>query len=205
MPSGRRLDQVIVADVRAGVPSDLLVRRPDIREAEYELRAANANIGAARAAFFPTISLTANGGRASRSLDGLFSGGTSVWLFSPQINVPIFSGGLGKAYLETTKIRKKIEIAQYEKSIQTAFREVADSLAARAGLNERIAATEKLVAAQQKRTDLATARYNEGVDSYFEVLTATLDLYSSRQSLIQLRLSRAIASVNLYKALGGGW
>ncbi len=205
LPSGRRLDQVIVADVRAGVPSDLLVRRPDIREAEYELRAANANIGAARAAFFPTISLTANGGRASRSLDGLFSGGTSVWLFSPQIHVPIYAGGEGKAYVELTQVRKKIEIAQYERSIQSAFREVADSLAARRGLDERIAATEKLVAAQQKRTDLATARYNEGVDSYFEVLTATLDLYSARQSLIQLRLSRAIASVNLYKALGGGW
>lgn len=205
LPNARSLDQVVVAEVKAGVSSDLLRRRPDIREAEHQLRAANANIGAARAAFFPSVALTASGGSSSRDLADLFTNGTGSWMFSPNVTVPIFTGGRNKANLETAEIRKNIGIARYERSIQTGFREVADSLAARSGLAERISATESLVAAQQKRTDLATARYNKGVDSYFEVLTATLDLFNSRQTLIRLRLAREINSVNLYKALGGGW
>lgn len=205
LPQGRTLDQVVVANVKAGVSSDLLYRRPDIREAEHQLRAANANIGAARAAFFPSVTLTADGGTASNSLSKLFSNGTGTWLFSPEVNLPIFDGGRNQANLDYAEIGKKIEIARYEKSIQTGFREVADSLAARTGLDARIAATADLVSAQQKRTDLANARYEKGVDSYFEVLTATLDLYSARQTLIQLRLSRAVNSVQLYKSLGGGW
>ncbi len=205
LPNGRTLDQALVAEVRAGVPSDLLYRRPDIREAEHQLRAANANIGAARATMFPSITLTASSGTASHSLNQLFASGTGSWLFSPQVNIPIFQGGQGLAYIKAAEAGKKISIATYEKAIQTGFREVADSLAARSGLAERITATESLVAAQQKRTDLATARYTKGVDSYFEVLTATLDLYTARQSLIRLRLARSINSVNLYKALGGGW
>lgn len=205
LPQGRSLDQVIVSEVKAGVSSDLLYRRPDIREAEHQLRAANANIGAARAALFPSVTLTASGGTASRSLSGLFANGTGSWLFAPQVNVPIFAGGRGRAGIESAEISKKIEIANYEKAIQTGFREVADSLAARSGLAERITATEGLVAAQQKRADLANARYTKGLDSYFEVLTASLDLYSARQTLIQLRLARSINAVNLYKALGGGW
>ncbi|MEO5917389.1 MAG: efflux transporter outer membrane subunit [Luteolibacter sp.] len=205
LPAGRSLDQVLVAPVKAGVLSDLMRRRPDIREAEHQLRAANANIGAARAAFFPSVSLTSDAGTASRSLSGLFANGTGTWLFSPQINVPIFSGGINKAVLDSAELSKQVEIANYEKAIQTGFREVADSLAARSGLAERITATEGLVAAQQKRTNLATARFEKGVDSYFEVLTATLDLFDARQSLIRLRLAREINAVNLYKALGGGW
>lgn len=205
LPKGRSLDSVIVADVKAGVSSDLMWRRPDIREAEHQLRAANANIGAARAAFFPTVSLTANGGVASNGLDKLFSNGTGTWLFAPNVTVPIFDGGRNQANLDVAEISKRIEITRYERSIQTGFREVADALAARTGLDARISATAQLVAAQQKRTDLANSRYERGVDSYFEVLTATLDLYSARQTLIQLRMSRAINSVNLYKALGGGW
>lgn len=205
LPEGRTLDQVIVANVKAGVSSELLYRRPDIREAEHQLRAANANIGAARAAFFPSVTLTANGGTASKSLSNLFNNGTGTWLFSPQVNLPIFDGGRNQSNLEFAEIGKKIEIARYEKSIQTGFREVADSLAARTGLDARISATADLVSAQQKRTDLANSRYEKGVDSYFEVLTATLDLYSARQTLIQLRLSRAVNSVQLYKSLGGGW
>ncbi|MGL4399269.1 MAG: efflux transporter outer membrane subunit [Luteolibacter sp.] len=205
LPDGRSLDAVVVAEVKAGVSSDLLYRRPDIREAEYQLRAANANIGAARAAFFPTITLTATAGSASRSLSQLFASGTASWLFAPDVNIPIFDGGRNKANLEAAEIGKKSSIANYEKSIQTGFREVADSLAARSGLAERINATEALVAAQQKRTDLATARYDKGVDSYFEVLNSTLDLLEARQRLIQLRLARAVNSVELYKALGGGW
>ena len=196
---------MLVAEVKAGVPSGLLQRRPDILEAEHQLRAANADIGAARAALFPSVTLTGSGGTASRELSNLFANGTGTWLFSPQISVPIFRAGAGKANLEAAEVRKQIEIARYEKAIQTAFREVADSLAARSGLDERIAATADLVAAQQKRADLATARYERGLDSYFEVLTATLDLYTARQTLIQLRLARAVNSVNLYKALGGGW
>ena len=205
LPAGRSLDEVLVAPVKAGVSSDLLRRRPDIREAEHQLRAANADIGAARAAFFPSVSLTATGGTASRSLSNLFANGTGTWLFAPQVNIPIFTAGANKAYLESKELSKKIEIANYEKAIQTGFREVADGLASRSGLAERITATENLVAAQQKRTDLAAARFEKGLDSYFEVLTATLDLFNARQSLIRLRLAREINSVNLYKALGGGW
>ena len=205
LPQGRMLDQTLVANIRAGVPSELLYRRPDIREAEHQLRAANANIGAARAAFFPSVTLTADSGVSSNSLSKLFKNGTGTWMFAPAVNLPIFDGGRNQANLEYAEVRKKIEIVNYEKSIQTAFREVADSLAARRGLGERIFATESLVAAQQKRTDLATARYEKGVDGYLEALTATLDLYSAKQTLIQLRMSRAINSVNLYKALGGGW
>jgi multidrug efflux system outer membrane protein len=205
LPNGRSLDEVVVAEVKAGVSSDLLYRRPDIREAEYQLRAANANIGAARAAFFPSVTLTATGGTASRSLSQLFASGTASWLFAPDVNLPIFDGGRNKANLESAELGKKSNIANYEKSIQTGFREVADSLAARSGLAERITATEALVAAQQKRTDLATARYDKGVDSYFEVLNSTLDLFEARQRLINLRLARAVNAVELYKALGGGW
>lgn len=205
LPAGRSLEQTLVAEVKAGVPSDLLWRRPDIREAEHQLKAANANIGAARAAFFPRVALTANGGVASNRLSKLFNNGTGTWLFNPDVNLPIFDGGLNKANLASAEVGKSIAITQYERSIQTGFREVADSLAARSGLDERIAATTNLVAAQQKRADLANSRYEKGVDSYFEVLTATLDLYTARQTLIQLRMSRAINSVNLYKALGGGW
>jgi multidrug efflux system outer membrane protein len=126
-------------------------------------------------------------------------------MFSPDVSLPIFTGGRNKANLEVAEIGKNIGIARYERSIQTGFREVADSLAARSGLAERISATASLVAAQQKRTDLATLRYTKGIDGYFEVLNATLDLFSARQALIRLHLARAINSVNLYKALGGGW
>lgn len=205
LPAGRSLDQVVVAEVKAGVSSELLYRRPDIREAEYQLRADNANIGAARAAFFPSVTLTSNAGSSSSSLSKLFSNGSATWLFAPDVKLPIFDGGRNQANFAAAEIGKDAGIANYEKAIQTGFREVADSLAARSGLAERITATESLVAAQQKRTNLATARYEQGVDSYFEVLNANLDLFSARQNLIQLRLARAVNAVNLYKALGGGW
>ena len=205
LPKSRSLDQVLLADVRAGVSSELLYRRPDIREAEFQLRAANADIGAARAQLFPSISLTGSAGTSSSSLSKLFANGTGSWAFAPQIDIPIFSGGRNIYAIQAVEVRKNIGIANYEKAIQTGFREVADSLASRSGLDERIAATESLAAAQRKRTELATARYERGLDSYFEVLTATLDFYTARQSLIQLRLARNVSSVNLYKALGGGW
>jgi len=205
LPEGRSLEGALVSEVRAGVSSDLLRRRPDILEAEHQLRAANANIGAARAAFFPRVTLTGSGGTASRSLGDLFQSGTTAWAFSPQISVPIFDGGFNKANLDVAEIRKQMEVARYEKAIQTAFREVSDGLAARSGLAARIEAYQGLVAAQQKRFELADARYKQGVDSYFEVLAAQQDLFDSRQVLIQLRLARAVNSIGLYKALGGGW
>lgn len=205
LPEGRSLEGALVAEVRAGVSSDLLRRRPDVLEAEHQLKGANANIGAARAAFFPRISLTGSAGTASRSLGDLFQSGSSAWAFTPQVSVPIFDGGLNKANLDLAQVRKQIEIASYEKTIQTAFREVADGLAARTGLAGQIEAYQGLVAAQQKRFELADARYRQGVDSYFEVLTAQQDLFESRQALIQLRLARAVNSIGLYKALGGGW
>jgi multidrug efflux system outer membrane protein len=205
LPGGRSLEGGLVADVRAGVSSTLLTRRPDILEAEHQLRAANANIGAARAAFLPRITLTGGGGTASRSLGDLFQSGSSSWNFSPQISVPIFDGGFNRANLDAAQVRKQIEVARYERTIQNAFREVADGLAARSGLNGQIDAIEGLVAAQQKRFELADARYKQGVDSYFQVLTAQQDLFEAQRSLIQLRLARVVNSVGLYKALGGGW
>jgi multidrug efflux system outer membrane protein len=205
LPGGRGLDQGLVSDLRAGVPSDLLARRPDILESEHELRAANADIGAARAAFFPRITLTGGAGTASRSLGDLFQSGSGAWAFTPQISVPIFDGGFNQANLDATQVRKQIEVARYEKAIQNGFREVSDGLAARTGLNSQIAAYEGLVEAQQRRFDLANARYTQGVDSYFEVLDAHQELYAARQSLIQLRLARLTNAVGLYKALGGGW
>ncbi len=205
LPNGRGLEGGLVAEVRAGVSSQLLIRRPDIREAEHQLRSANANIGAARAAFFPRVTLTGSRGTASESLGDLFQSGSSAWAFAPQISVPIFDGGFNKSNLEVAEVRKQIEVARYEKAIQNAFREVADGLAARSGLNGQIEAFEGLVSAQQKRFELADARYKQGVDSYFEVLTAQQDLFDAQRALIQLRLARVVNAVGLYKALGGGW
>lgn len=195
----------ILGEVSSGLPADLLTRRPDIREAEHNLVAAHANIGAARAAFFPSVTLTGSAGTASKSLSDLFQSGSGAWSFSPQINVPIFTGGRNHANLDVATVRANIEVARYEKAIQSAFREVADALDSRRGLNERISATEALVAAQQKRYDLANSRYERGVDSYFEVLNAQQELYGAQQNLIQLRLARSASQVSLYKAVGGGW
>jgi multidrug efflux system outer membrane protein len=205
LPKGGSLGDRLLDDLSPGLPSQLLTRRPDIREAEHSLFAAKANIDAARAAFFPSVTLTGNAGLASNSFSNLFQSGSGAWLFAPQINVPIFTGGRLRANLDSALIRREIEVAQYEKAIQTAFREVADALVARRGLNDRISATEALVGAQQKRYELADARYQRGVDSYFQVLSAQQDLYGAQQNLIQLRLARMANRVTLYKALGGGW
>ncbi len=196
--------QNILTDVSAGIPSDLMDRRPDILEVEHQLKAANANIGAARAAFFPKITLTGAAGEASVKLTDLFSG-TSVWSFAPQITVPIFDGGANANSLDAAKISKSIQIAQYEKVIQTAFREVSDALVARTALDEQIDAQQALVKAQQERYDLADVRYRNGINSYLSVLTAQQDLYSAQQNLIQSQFSRFSNLITLYKALGGGW
>jgi multidrug efflux system outer membrane protein len=206
LPPAVRLDaEALLTDIPEGLPSDLLTRRPDILQAEAVLRAENANIGAARAAFFPTISLTGSLGTASTSLGGLFGAGTSAWSLIPALAVPIFNAGALRASLDVAKIQKDIGIAQYEKSIQTAFREVADGLAARGTYDDQVAATERYTAAQQRTLDLSTFRYRNGVDNYLTVLTAQTGLYNAQLALVATRLQRLTNLVDLYRALGGGW
>jgi multidrug efflux system outer membrane protein len=195
----------LLAEIPAGLPSELVQRRPDILEAEHTLKAANANIGAARAAFFPTISLTASIGTSSSELSKLFSSGTGVWSFSPQVTVPIFTGGQNRADLDSAKISTRIEVANYEKAIQTAFREVADALVANSSYAAQIDAEAVASNAQQIRYDLANARYRQGDDSYLNVLSAQQDLYSAQQGMLQAQYNKLASQISLYKALGGGW
>ncbi|MCE4053367.1 AdeC/AdeK/OprM family multidrug efflux complex outer membrane factor [Pseudomonas sp. Au-Pse12] len=205
LPAAQPLSANLLSDLPAGLPSELLQRRPDILEAEYKLKAANANIGAARAAFFPSISLTANAGTLSPDLSGLFKGGSGTWLFQPQINLPIFNAGSLRASLDYSKIQKDISVAQYEKSIQTAFQEVSDGLAARQTYNQQLQAQRDFVNANQDYYRLAERRYRIGVDSNLTFLDAQRSLFSAQQALITDRLSQLTSEVNLYKALGGGW
>jgi multidrug efflux system outer membrane protein len=194
----------MVAELEEGIPSDVLVRRPDVLAAEHQLIAANAQIGAARAAFLPAITLTGNFGTESTQLSGLFKGGSRAWAFSPQISVPIFAGGANVANLQATKLARDTTVAQYEKTIQTAFREVADALVARGTLDEQLAAQHALVTASEKAYRLADMRYRGGVDSYLSALDAQRTLYSAQQQLQAVRLMRLQNLVTLYKALGGG-
>lgn len=201
----RPLASDLVEQLPAGLPSDLLQRRPDILQAEYKLKAANANIGAARAAFFPSVSLTANAGTSSRDLSGLFGSGSGAWTFQPQISLPIFNAGSLRASLDYSKLQKDVAVAEYEKSIQTAFQEVADGLAARATYQQQLQAQSDLVQATQTYYNLAQNRYKNGVDSSLTFLDAQRSLFSSQQGLITDRLAQLVAEVNLYTALGGGW
>ncbi len=206
LPSGQPFQQQrLLTDLPAGIPSEVLQRRPDILAAEHTLKAANADIGAARADFFPRIVLTGSYGTASAKLTDLFAGPSETWSFSPQITVPIFNYGANFAKLDTAKISRSIEVATYEKSIQTAFREVADALAARSILDDKLKAQELLLAALQKRFDLTSARYKQGVDNYLDVLLAQQDLYSAQQNLLQFQAARLLNAVVLYRSLGGGW
>ena len=206
LPPPAPLDaQTILADIPAGLPSDLLTRRPDIMQAEATLRGANANIGAARAAFFPTISLTGNLGTASSALSGLFKAGSLAWSFLPSITLPIFEAGQLQASLDVATVQKDINVAQYEKTIQTAFREVSDGLAARGTYDDEVAAVERYTAAQQSALDLSEMRFRNGVDNYLSVLTAQTGLYSAEQALVTARMARLTNLVDLYRALGGGW
>ncbi|ROR13220.1 NodT family efflux transporter outer membrane factor (OMF) lipoprotein [Erwinia sp. JUb26] len=189
----------------AGLPSDLLTHRPDIIAAEHQLLSANANIGAARAAFFPSISLTAMGGSSSGRLSDLLSGGTAAWAVSPAIDLPIFRGGQNVANLNIAKLQKRIEIADYEKTIQTAFKEVGDALAAQETYKNELHARQLDEQASQRNYDLATVRYREGVDNFLNVLVAQRSLYSAQQLLITTRLGQLTQQIMLYKALGGGW
>lgn len=195
----------VLADLPAGMPSEVLQQRPDVLQAEYNLQAANANIGAARAAFFPTIALTASVGSASSELNNLFSAGTGFWNFVPQIVVPIFNAGRNRANLKSAEIDRDITLNQYEKAIQVAFREVADSLAIRQTLTEQFTAQSSLVDASSESYRLSEARYKSGIDNYLTVLDSQRTLYAAQQNLIGIRLIAFSNQVTLYKVLGGGW
>lgn len=194
----------VIALIPAGVSSDLLLRRPDILEAEHNLKSANASIGAARANFFPTISLTSSAGVGSDSLSGLFSHGLSVWSFAPSISVPVFSGGSNQAQLDYAKAEKKGLIATYEKAIQSAFKDMADALARRVTLQEQLEAQDEYVAAEQATLDAATKSYQVGSGDYLTVLTAQRALWSARSGLISLQQTDLANRILLWQSLGGG-
>ena len=191
--------------VPGDLPSSVLLNRPDVRAAEYTLRGAYASIGAARAAFFPSITLTASAGTASNALSGLFDGGNGTWSFAPQIRLPIFDAGRNRANLQIAETARDTALAQYDKAVQTAFREVADALAERATLAERLQAQQSLQAATLKALQLSEARYRLGADSYLPVLDAQRALYSAQQTLIGLALVEQANRITLYKVLGGRW
>lgn len=205
LSAGRSLSEPVLAQFPTGLSSDVLLRRPDIRAAEHRLLAADANIGAARAAFFPSITLTGAAGTSSAELDGLFKGGSGMWQFMPQINLPIFNAGRLRADLDYARIRRDINVSEYEGAIQTAFQEVADGLAARGTYGKQLQSQQGRVDDNQAYYDLARQRYDEGVDSYLSVLDAQRELFSARQQLIQDRLGQLTAEVGLFKAMGGGW
>lgn len=199
-------EQTLSASVPAGLPSELLLRRPDILAAEQQLIAANANIGVARAAYFPTISITAALGLQSLDLDDLFNAGTSgAWNFSPQVVGPIFNGGRIRAGVRIAEAEKSEFLARYGQAIQNAFREVEDGLVAVAKLREQMAVGEAAVEAERRRVELSRDRYENGVTSYFEVLDAERSLFAAELSLVQTRTDLLSAMAQLYKALGGGW
>lgn len=205
LPTGLDLQTSGVAALPAGVPSEVLLRRPDVIAAEHQLRGANANIGAARASFFPSISLTGSIGSASGELSGLFESGTKVWSFIPQINLPIFQGGRLRANLGMATADRDIALAQYEKAIQSGFREVADALALTRTLAEQRAAQEALLQAAQKAHDLSQIRYDAGMDSFLVLLDARRSLYAARQAVVATQLAEQANRITLYKVLGGGW
>ncbi|MBU1352920.1 MAG: efflux transporter outer membrane subunit [Gammaproteobacteria bacterium] len=188
----------------AGLPSELLTRRPDIRQAEQQLVGANANIGAARAAFFPRISLTSQAGTASGELSGLFKSGSWGFSIAPSLLLPIFDAGRNQANLDSAQAGRGIAIAQYEKAIQTAFREVSDALAGQATLGEQAQAQQLQVEAEAARLQLADLRYRNGVSSYLDLLDAQRSLFATQQAVVQVRLAQLQNQVSLYKALGGG-
>lgn len=191
-------------DLTPGLPSDVLLNRPDILQAENLLKGANANIGAARAAFFPRITLVSSVGFGSNDLTGLFQGDSFAWNFAPHISLPIFDAGRNRANLQVAEVDRNIAVAQYEKAIQTAFREVADALAQRGTIDDQVAAQQSLTDATAESYRLSQARYDKGVDSYLNVLDSQRSLYGAQQNLITVRLSRLANLVTLYKVLGGG-
>ena len=208
LPAAPAFDQAtgtsMFAEIDAGLPSTLLTRRPDIVEAEHALKAANANVGAARAAFFPKIELTATAGSSSSTLSGLFKAGTGAWAFAPTVSLPIFDYGSNKASLDVAKIEKNIEIADYESAIQTAFKEVSNALTARATYIDQVSADHDYVTSAQSYYTIARARYKAGTDSFLTFLDAQRTLYTAQQQLASDTLSQQSNLVTLYKVLGGG-
>ncbi len=197
-------DQPFVANLPAGLPSQLLAQRPDLRAAEQRLLSANASIGAARAAFFPRISLTAAIGSASPELSDLFEAGSRNWSFVPQITLPIFDAGRNRANLRVSQVDRDLAVTDYERSIQVAFREVADALVARGSFEEQVEAQERLRQGQADRLQLAEQRYKAGIASYLDVLDAQRELFDAEQDLVEARQQRLLNLVDLYRALGGG-
>ncbi|MCD6078437.1 MAG: multidrug transporter [Ramlibacter sp.] len=202
---GVTTEGVRLPDVPAGLPSEVLVRRPDVRQAEQQLIAANANIGAARAAFFPRISLTAGIGTASSELSGLFAGGSWGYTIAPSLLQPIFDAGRNRAGLASAQAARDIALAQYERAIQQAFRDVSDALAGRATFGDQVAAQSKVVEAETVRFRLARLRYENGIASYLDLLDAQRALFTAQLALVQARQARLQNQVQLYRSLGGGW
>jgi multidrug efflux system outer membrane protein len=197
-------DDAVLHMLAVGLPSDLLVNRPDILAAEHRLRAAHAHIGAARAAFFPRIALTTQAGTASLAFDGLFEGAGRTWTFAPSMSLPIFDGGRRQSALDLSEVQRKQAVANYDKTVQTAFRDVADALSARQWLIELVRIGQEALAAQTERARLAKLRYDNGAAAFLEVLDAQRDLLAAEQALVQTRRALLSARVGLYAALGGG-
>ena len=203
LPKGLRVEGA-VHDVQAGLTSDVLLARPDVLQAEHQLQAANADIGAARAAFFPTISLTGQVGQESTALQTLFNAASRTWTFQPAASLPIFAGGRNVAGLKSAQAQRDQAVAQYEKAVQSAFRDVADALARQGTIDQQLAAQRALAAAASQALMLTTARYERGTDPYLNVLVAQRTYYGAQQSLISTGLTRLSNAVSLYRALGGG-
>jgi multidrug efflux system outer membrane protein len=191
-------------EIRPGLPSEVLLRRPDILQAEHQLKAANADIGAARAAFFPRISLTAAIGTSSSELSGLFKAGSGAWSYAPQIVMPIFDARTWSAH-RAANVQREIAVTQYEKAIQSAFKEVADTLAVRGTVDQQLSAQQSYVNAVAETYRLSISRYDKGIDSYLSVLDAQRSLYAGQQGLVYLQLAKLASQVRLYAVLGGGW
>jgi multidrug efflux system outer membrane protein len=205
LPNAKEFNQQnLFEDIQAGLPSELLENRPDIKASEYQLKSANANIGAAKAAFFPRISLTASTGLASTQLGDLFKSGSFIWSVGPQLTIPIFDVGRNKNNLKLAEIRTEQSIIAYEKAIQTAFKEVADSLAIKATIKGELEAQNNIKKSHAERLRLSNIRYKYGIANYIEVLDAERDLFSAEQSLVQLQLLDMKNTVDIYKSLGGG-
>ncbi|HOY33708.1 MAG TPA: efflux transporter outer membrane subunit [Piscinibacter sp.] len=206
LPAGSALEAATsLPELPVGLPSEVLTRRPDVRQAEQQLIAANANIGAARAAFFPRITLTGSAGLASGHLSDLFKSGSSAWSFAPQLLQPVFDAGRNEGNLQLAKANRDIAVAQYERAVQSAFREVADALAGRATLGEQLRAQQRQLEAERTRNRLAELRYRNGASSYLELLDAQRSLFAAQQALVQGQAQSAQNLATLYKVLGGGW
>lgn len=205
LPDDQPQNAAVLVQIPAGLPSSVLENRPDVLAAEHTLKAANMDIGVARAAFFPSISLTASAGSASTDLSGLFKAGSGAWSFAPSISVPIFNAGSNRATLDSAKIETRIQVQTYQQTLQTAFKEVADALAVRSTLAERLQAQQDLTDASAVSYRLADALYRAGSQSFLEALDSQRSLYTAQQDLITLKLEEQSNRISLYKVLGGGW